>query len=51
MVTDYFTLAKKELEKLYNSIYEAIDRFKFDAIILHNEEKRIADLLIEERFS
>ena len=51
MVTDYFVLAKKELEKLYNTIYESIDRFKFDTVILHQEEKRVAELLIEERFS
>lgn len=41
MISDYFTDAKKCLEDLYNDIYESVDMFKFDNIILREDEKAI----------
>ena len=51
MVSDYFVEAKKHLEDLYNDIYESIDYFKFDNIILREDEKAIVEKLVEEDYN
>ena len=51
MISDYFTAAKKELEQLYNEIYQAVDHFKFDNIILREDEMAIVQKLIGEEYN
>lgn len=51
LVSDYFTAAKKELEELYNQIYESIDLFKFDNIIFSTDEKVMVEKLVNEEYN
>lgn len=51
LVADYFTVAKKELDILYNEIYEAVDLFKFDNIILREDEIAVVQKLINEEYN
>ena len=46
LVADYFTTAKKELEALFDNIYESINDFKFENIVLNDEELDITQRLI-----
>lgn len=51
MISDYFTAARKELQLLYEEIYEAVDYFKFDNIIFREDENLIIQKLIEEDYN
>lgn len=37
LVSDYFMTAKKELESLFDNIYNSISQFKFENIILNDD--------------
>ena len=51
MIHEYFLNAKQELENLFNEVYDSVDRFKFENIILHEEENKVTQMLIKGRFS
>ena len=35
MVYEYFTNARKEVERLFTEVYDLIDKFVFDDLIFH----------------
>lgn len=47
IVAEYFAAIRKELEVLYEEIYQGIDNFKFDNIVFREEENLILQKLIQ----
>lgn len=41
MVHEFFTLARKEVERLFTQVYESIDNFVFDDLIFHEDERKL----------
>jgi hypothetical protein len=50
MVYEYFTTARKEVERLFTQVYESIDHFTFDDIIFHEDERYLIKMLIDEDY-
>ena len=46
MVSDYFVNAKKKLDQLSDVIYNSINEFKFENIILNDDELEITHRII-----
>lgn len=50
MVYEYFTAARKEVERLFTQVYESLDHFVFDDLIFHEDEQKLIRRLIDEEY-
>lgn len=50
MVHEYFTIARKEVERLFTQVYDSLDRFVFDDLIFHEDDKILIDKLKNEEY-
>jgi hypothetical protein len=50
MVYEYFTIARKEVERLFTQVYDSIDHFVFDDLIFQEDDRKLIELLVEEEY-
>ena len=49
-VKEYFKTLRSHIDDLEVEVYNSVDKFKIEDIVFHSDEKRIALLLINEKY-